>query len=144
MVALPAGVQVGAADAEAVAIRTATVAAIVAARILTFNFPAFPRLTDRSGSRQVSTRTRLCVKPCELEEGGAALDEVLVDLVLDRLAHLLGQLEDERAVLGGLGPEAGRLDRGAELDPPPGRQRHEAQRAEKREGRREWEVGRPY
>src|SRR3954454_6087441 len=53
-----------------------------------------------------------------LYERRAALDEVLVDGLLDRVAHALGQLEHERAVLGRVGAIAGRVDRVAELDPP--------------------------
>ena len=37
------------------------------------------------------------------EEGAPASHEVLVDLRLDRLTHLLGDVEDETPVLGGLG-----------------------------------------
>src|SRR3954454_16838230 len=117
MVAVLAGAQVGAANAEeAVAISTAAVAAIVAAMIRSFNFPAFPRLATELGSRGVSTQSPVCAKPGRrLQERRPALDQVLVDLVLDRLAHLLRELEHERAVLRGLRPEARSLDRLAGL-----------------------------
>ena len=54
----------------------------------------------------------------ELEEGRASQDQVLVQLVLDQLADLLREIEDELAVVGGLGPMLGQVDRLAELDPP--------------------------
>src|SRR3954449_1670875 len=72
-----------------------------------------------------------------LYERRAALDEVLVDRLLDRVAHALGQLEHERAVLGGVGAVVGGVDRVAELDAPLGRERHSAERAEQRERRRD-------
>src|SRR3954447_13072067 len=68
-----------------------------------------------------------------LYEGGTALHEVLVDRALDRVAHALGELEHQRAVLGGVGPVRGRVDRVAELDPPLRRQRHRAKGPEQRE-----------
>src|SRR5687767_11367342 len=45
-----------------------------------------------------------------LYEGRAALHQVLVELPLDRVAHALGQLEHERAVLGRLGAVVGDVD----------------------------------
>src|SRR5215211_2695419 len=72
-----------------------------------------------------------------LYERRAALHQVLVELLLDRVAHALGELEDERAVVGGVAPVAGDVDRVAELDPPLGGQRHRAERAEQRERRRD-------
>src|SRR3954451_8243937 len=83
-------------------------------------------------------------KPTPLEEGRAPRNEVVVDLRLDRLADLLGQLEHEAAVLGGLGSVLRRRDRLAELDPPLRGQRDEAERAEGGERRRDREVGRAY
>ena len=56
--------------------------------------------------------------------------------------HPLGQLEHQGAVLGRLGPVGRRLDRLAELDPPLGRQRNGAERAEPGEGGRQREVRR--
>src|SRR5918999_1800329 len=75
----------------------------------------------------------------KLYERAAALDQVLVDLVLDRLAYLLGELEHERAVVGGLGTVAGQVHWLAKVDSPPGRQGHDAEGAERREGRRDGE-----
>src|SRR3954454_21081343 len=72
-----------------------------------------------------------------LYERRAALDEVLVDGLLDRVAHALGELEHERAVVGGVRRVAGSVDRVAELEPPLRRQRHRAKWAEQRERRRD-------
>src|SRR4051812_19612243 len=58
--------------------------------------------------------------PASLYERRTALDEVFVDGPLDRVAHALRQLEDERAVLGGVGSVVRGVDRVAELDPPLG------------------------
>src|SRR5918996_1671398 len=77
------------------------------------------------------------------QEGRAALHEVLVDLLLDRVADPLSELEHERAIAGRLGAIAGRLDGFAELDPPARRQRDGAQRAEPGEGGRDREVRAP-
>src|SRR5215218_2426173 len=60
------------------------------------------------------------------EERGTALCEVLVELPLNRLAHLFGEVEDDAAVLGGLRAVSAELDRVAELDPPARRQRQES------------------
>src|SRR3954464_3414521 len=70
-----------------------------------------------------------------LYEGGTALHQVLVDLPLDRVADAFGQLEDQRAVLGRVGPVVRDVDRVAELDAPLGRQRHRPERAQQRERR---------
>src|SRR6266508_1314809 len=72
-----------------------------------------------------------------LEKRRAALDEVLVELLLDRLADELRDLEDERPVLCRIGRVLGAVDRLAELDPPLRRQRYETERAEGRERRRD-------
>src|SRR5215204_4495712 len=77
-----------------------------------------------------------------LYERRPALDEVLVELLLDGVADAFGQLEDQRAVLGGLGAVVGDVDRVAELDPPLRRQRDGAERAEQRERRRDREERR--
>src|SRR4051812_25198128 len=77
-----------------------------------------------------------------LHERRAAFDEVLVDQFLDRVAHPLGQLEHERAVVRGLRPVPGEVDRLAELDAPLRRQRDRAEGPEQRERGRDREVGR--
>src|SRR5215212_7675917 len=77
-----------------------------------------------------------------LEERGAALDQVVEQAFLDRVSHTLGELEDGHPVPRRLRPVARDVDRGAELDPPLGRERNRAERAERREGRRDREVGR--
>src|SRR5215210_1215222 len=79
--------------------------------------------------------------PAQLEERRAALDQVLVDLLLDRLAHLLGKLEHQAPVVGRLRAVAGGVDRLAELDTPARRERDRAERAEQWECRRDREVG---
>src|SRR5687767_8479421 len=62
------------------------------------------------------------------KEGAAPGHQVLVDLRLDGLAHLLRDVEDQAAVVGGLGWVLGKIDRLAELDPPLRGQRHETER----------------
>src|SRR5262245_46040011 len=59
-----------------------------------------------------------------LHERRSAPDEVLEHRPLDRLAHPLGELEHEPAVVGRLLAVGGGLDRIAELDPPLRGQRH--------------------
>src|SRR3954462_10606735 len=87
-------------------------------------------ITSRNSSADLNPLTGLSLTPSGLRDCRAALDEVLVQLLLDDVAHALGQLEHERAVARGVGPVAGGLDRVAELDPPLRRQRHGADRAE--------------
>ena len=55
----------------------------------------------------------------ELQERRASQDEVLVQLALDQLPELLQEVEDELAVVGGLGRMLGQVDRLAELEPAP-------------------------
>ena len=70
---------------------------------------------DPCGSPQRSGERRF---PSPSGERRAALDQVRVDRLLDRLAHALGELEHERAVVHRVRAVAGGLDRIAELDPP--------------------------
>src|SRR3954454_5449599 len=79
----------------------------------------------------------LAIARASLYEGGTALHQVLVHRALDRVAHALGELEDQRPVLRGVRPVPGRVDRVAELDPPLGRERHRAKWPEQRERRRD-------
>src|SRR3954453_17370921 len=53
------------------------------------------------------SKALLAIPLASLYERRAALDQVLVQLLLDRVAHALGQLEHQRAVLGGVGAVAG-------------------------------------
>src|SRR4051795_2556607 len=48
----------------------------------------------------------------------AALDQVLVQLLLDRLPHLLRDVEQKSLIAGRVGAVLGQVDRLAELDPP--------------------------
>src|SRR6478609_8545845 len=75
-----------------------------------------------------------------LNERAASPHEVLVDHPLDLLAHLLGQLEHERAVIRGVLAVAVGRDRLAELDAPARRERDRSERAEQRERGRDREV----
>ena len=63
-----------------------------------------------------------------------------VERGLDRLADPVGELERQQRVVGGVGAVARGVDRRAELDVPLARQRHQPQRAEPRERRRDREV----
>src|SRR3954464_8626330 len=92
-------------------------------------------MTSRNSSGD--SKALLPIPRASLYERRAALDEVLVDGLLDRVAHALGALEHERAVLGGVRGVAGRVDRTADLDPPLRRQRHRAKWPEQRERRRD-------
>src|SRR3954452_5489250 len=70
-----------------------------------------------------------------LNERASAPHQVLVDHPLDLVAHALGHLEHERAIVGGVLAVRVGADRLAELDPPLGRQRHGSERPEQRERR---------
>src|SRR5215212_5967813 len=92
-------------------------------------------ITSRNSSGD--SKALLPMNSASLYERRAALDQVLVELLLDHVAHPLGQLEHERAVVGGVGAVAGDVDRVAELDPPLGRERHRAEGAQQGERRRD-------
>ncbi len=74
-------------------------------------------------------------------EGVAAAAEQPVERVLDRLAHLVGEVEHQHRVVRRVRAAARAVrDRLAELDEPLRRQRHGAERPEQRERRRHREV----
>ena len=83
-------------------------------------------VTCESGSPSPS-RWRLSLQGTD--ERRSPLDQVLVELALDRLPHLLGDLEQQAAVLGGVRAVLREVDRLAELDPPLRRERAPAQAA---------------
>src|SRR3954454_23860062 len=64
-------------------------------------------MTSRNSSGDLKALLPIPRREPTSQECRAALDQVLVDLALDRLADPLRQLEDERAILGGLGRVAG-------------------------------------
>src|SRR5687768_17229713 len=72
--------------------------------------PAPARPGTSQGSPSPSSRS---LRPPLLRsaEDALALQEQLVDRVLDRLAHLVGQVEDQHGVLRRGGPVGRRLDR---------------------------------
>src|SRR3954453_92221 len=76
-----------------------------------------------------------------LNECRAAFHEVLEQALLNRLAHLLGDLEHGGAVVGRLGAIPGEGDRRAKLDSPLRRERHRPECTQRRERGRDREVG---
>src|SRR5438874_13535999 len=62
----------------------------------------------------------LKLTPRTLSERVPPLHQVLVDLRLDHVAHVLGELEHERPIGGVRRGEARQVERLAELDPPAG------------------------
>src|SRR4051812_22852586 len=114
-------------------------------------------LGPMSGSVLMSSNTRsmtsqnslgdsnslLAIARASLYEGGTALHQVLVHRALDRVAHALGELEDQRPVLRGVRPVPGRVDRVADRDPPLGGGRRRAKGPEQGDRRRAREERRP-